>query len=377
MVNARNGVMCDYTVATYGTKTGNTYDITLVYTQVAGTPVSGLVAHFVITESGFPVSWGQATEANYVCREMVPSASGTPLDFSSSNVVEVNLSFNWNPVWVVGHCEFVSFLQNVSTKEILQGGKTPVMFLQPPPPPLAAGFSSDVTSTCEASEVQYYDESAGIPTSWDWTFEGGDPASSTEQDPLVTYNTAGTYDVTLTVTKGTENSTTESVDYMTVNVYPDEPTITQEEYTLVSSAEEGNQWYLEGEIIPDAINQNYTPTEGGNYSVMVTENGCGTISQEFYFSMVGIGEMYSQQEMTVFPSPSMGSFTVNLNSGTQETVDMRIYNSMKSQVYEQEGIHINGQYKRTMDLGDLPNGMYFIVIEGLEKSYIQKIIIQK
>ena len=93
--------------------------------------------------------------------------------------------------------------------------------------------------------------------------------------------------------------------------------------------------------------------------------------------MVGIGEMYRQQEMTVFPSPSKGSFTVNLNSGTQETVDMRIYNSMKSQVYEQEGIHINGQYKRTMDLGDLPNGMYFIVIEGLEKTYIQKIIIQK
>ena len=206
---------------------------------------------------------------------------------------------------------------------------------------------------------------------------GGDPATSTEEEPIVTYDTPGTYDVTLTVTKGSEDSTIVSVDYMTVNAYPEEPTITQEEDDLISSSETGNQWYLEGEIIPDATNQVYTPTQGGNYSVMVTENGCGTISQEFYFSWVGIGEMYSQKELTVFPSPSKGSFTFNLSTGTQETVDMKIYNSMNSMVYEEEGIRINGQYQRTMNLGDLPNGMYFIVIEGLEKHYIQKIIIQK
>jgi len=376
-VNTSAAIPCNFETEIYGTGTSGTYDITAIIRMVEPYSGSNLVFHLAVTESNIPYAWYGLTEVNHACRLMVPSANGTALDFSNTDEIVLNLNFTLEPGWVASNIEIIPFVQDHSNKAVLQGSMTPLIFLPPPPPPLAAGFTSDVTSTCEAGEVQYYDESVGTPTAWDWTFEGGEPASSTEQDPLVTYNTAGTYDVTLTVTKGTENSTTESVDYVTVNVYPDEPTITQEEYTLVSNAEEGNQWYLEGEIIPDAITQVYTPTEGGNYSVMVTENGCGTISQEFYFSMVGIGEMYSQQKMTVFPSPSQGSFTVKLNTGTQEIVDMKIYNSMKSQVYEQEGIHINGQYKRTMDLGDLPNGMYFIVIEGLEKSYIQKIIIQK
>ncbi len=376
-VTAAAAIPCNFETEIYGTGSAGTYDITAIIRMVE--PYSGgdLVFHLAVTESNIPYSWYGLTEVDHACRLMVPDAYGTTLDFSNTDEIVLNLNFSLEPGWVAGNCEIVPFVQDNSSRAVLQGSMTPLMFLPPPPPPLAAGFTSDLTQVCEASEVQYTDLSTGNPTGWSWEFEGGDPATSTEEDPIVTYNTAGTYDVTLTVTKGSEDSTIVSVDYMTVNAYPEEPTITQEEDDLVSSSETGNQWYLEGEIIPDATNQVYTPTQGGNYSVMVTENGCGTISQEFYFSWVGIGEIYSQKELTVFPSPSKGSFTFNLSTGTQETVDMKIYNSMNSMVYEEEGIRINGQYQRTMNLGDLPNGMYFIVIEGLEKHYIQKIIIQK
>lgn len=46
----------------------------------------------------------------------------------------------------------------------------------------------------EGEEVQFYDCSeGGKPTSWQWTFEGGTPSTSTEQHPTVTYTTGGTY----------------------------------------------------------------------------------------------------------------------------------------------------------------------------------------
>lgn len=49
-----------------------------------------------------------------------------------------------------------------------------------------------------------------------WTFEGGTPATSTSQNPVITYNTPGTYTVTLTVSNGSGSSTKERTAYIRV-----------------------------------------------------------------------------------------------------------------------------------------------------------------
>ena len=69
-------------------------------------------------------------------------------------------------------------------------------------PSLTANFSADTTDVCEGDVVNFTDQSIGAVTSWSWSFEGGTPASSTVQNPSVTYNTSGTYDVTLEVSDG-------------------------------------------------------------------------------------------------------------------------------------------------------------------------------
>lgn len=56
----------------------------------------------------------------------------------------------------------------------------------------------------ETENIQFMNTSLGTPDKVEWTFEGGEPATSTEENPVVTYNNAGTYDVTLVVTRGTE-----------------------------------------------------------------------------------------------------------------------------------------------------------------------------
>jgi len=49
--------------------------------------------------------------------------------------------------------------------------------------------------------VDFYDNSSYLPTSWEWTFEGGFPETSTVQHPLgIQYSQPGSYQVTLTVT---------------------------------------------------------------------------------------------------------------------------------------------------------------------------------
>jgi len=48
--------------------------------------------------------------------------------------------------------------------------------------------------------VNFTDLTQNLPESWSWDFPGGVPATSTMQHPIVTYNTLGTYPVTLTAT---------------------------------------------------------------------------------------------------------------------------------------------------------------------------------
>lgn len=73
----------------------------------------------------------------------------------------------------------------------------------------------------EGESVHFKDLSTGDITSWNWTFEGGEPASSSEQHPVVTYNRAGSYAVTLTVGNGAESATKTRTAY--VNVHAEAP----------------------------------------------------------------------------------------------------------------------------------------------------------
>ena len=77
------------------------------------------------------------------------------------------------------------------------------------------GFSANITIVPVGSGANFTDESQFVPTEWEWEFEGGTPATSTEQNPEnIVYNTAGTYDVTLTVTNETGSNTIVKADYI-------------------------------------------------------------------------------------------------------------------------------------------------------------------
>jgi hypothetical protein len=63
-----------------------------------------------------------------------------------------------------------------------------------------AEFSSDKSSVCAGTAIQFTDESFNATSGWTWTFTGGAPSSSTSQNPSITYSTPGIYPVTLVAT---------------------------------------------------------------------------------------------------------------------------------------------------------------------------------
>ncbi len=82
---------------------------------------------------------------------------------------------------------------------------------------LNAIFTGNPTTLPAGNTVTFTNQSTGNPTTYSWSFPGGTPSSSTLQTPpAITYNTAGTYTVTLTISDGTNSDTQTSTNYITV-----------------------------------------------------------------------------------------------------------------------------------------------------------------
>ncbi|HAS42309.1 MAG TPA: hypothetical protein DCS93_17660 [Microscillaceae bacterium] len=80
-----------------------------------------------------------------------------------------------------------------------------------------ARFSANVTTINVGQSVNFSNTSTGNPISISWSFIGGSPSTSTANSPTVTYNTAGTYQVSLTASNAFGSDTETKNGFITVN----------------------------------------------------------------------------------------------------------------------------------------------------------------
>ena len=83
----------------------------------------------------------------------------------------------------------------------------------PVTPPVSAAFTWTPSNIATKQTVTFSDASTGAPASWLWNF--GDGFSSTQQSAQHSYNVAGAYTVTLTVSNATSSSTISHVIIVT------------------------------------------------------------------------------------------------------------------------------------------------------------------
>lgn len=81
---------------------------------------------------------------------------------------------------------------------------------------LASEFTSDQTIVPTGTAIQFVDQSVGNPDSWRWYFEGGNPSLSLEQNPLVLYESNGTFAVKLVITRPGSVDSVLKEEYITV-----------------------------------------------------------------------------------------------------------------------------------------------------------------
>src|SRR5690554_2055621 len=141
-------------------------------------------------------------------------------------------------------------------------------------------FTTDVNQICEGDGVQFTDASTENPTSWNWTFPGGSPATSTSQNPYVTYNTSGTYDVILEVTNQNGTQTHTFTNEITVTSSPivtataSETTICEGESIVLTA--NGANTYTWDNGLGSGNTHTVSPTTTTTYEVVGTTGLCSS-----------------------------------------------------------------------------------------------------
>ena len=123
-------------------------------------------------------------------------------------------------VWVSG-CYGDDYSNGFSNRLTTWIGRISDRILRPP----SADFFANMMEIDEGGSVQFEDASDYDPTEWKWAFPGGQPSTSTEQNPTVSYPLPGNYDVQLISTNGEGSDTLLKTAFIKVNAVGVKPDV--------------------------------------------------------------------------------------------------------------------------------------------------------
>lgn len=389
IVNARMAMQTAFDIEITGSNDGDEYDVTVSVEKVGDYSNSDLKVRFALTESHIPYNWFVMTECNFVNRLMVPNAAGTEVTLEDvGDDVDVDLSFTFDNSWDIDECELVAFIQDDANKFVLHSTSVMVTELGGGSPDFLAGFYADQTDYCEAPAVAHFtSDCIGDPISWNWTFEGGYPETSYDENPTVTYLEEGSYDVQLIVSDGTEIDTAFYEKYINVHGLPevtwnDVPELCNEDwdpYELTEGQPEGGEY--SGEYVSDGMYFHPTDAGVGEHTITYTYTDTyGCINSADYtvsvVNCVGIGEN-EIVGMELFPNPTNGILNINISANEFNNADLSIIDAIGKEVFHRGNLNIDGTYSTTIDLSTQPQGIYFVIINGETQRASKKIFLNK
>ncbi|MCB0707677.1 MAG: PKD domain-containing protein [Saprospiraceae bacterium] len=321
-----------------------------------------------------------------------PTVTGSTVDFT--NLSSNGITYSWffgdggisdleNPTYTydqVGTYNVILIVtNNCGTDEITLEVEITAVIPQ-------AAFAANTQGGCAPLTVQFMDQSFGNPTSWEWTFESGTPASSTEQNPEVVFENPGTYDVSLTVSNlAGENMIVQS-QYITVIGLPNaefSATVDGMAVTFDNTSNGGTSFSWD--FGDDTGSNNPSPThvyeENGVYLVVLTvSNECGTstFEQEIVVNVTSTEEPAFIDRFEVYPNPNDGRFQLILQgqAGIYGELQLELYNVLGQKLYQNAVDFSMGQLQQNLELTDLAKGVYFFRIQAGGKYLVKEIIIQ-
>jgi hypothetical protein len=155
-------------------------------------------------------------------------------------------------------------------------------------------------------------------------------------------------------------------------------TITQNGVVLSSNFASGNQWYLNGVAIVGATGQTYTPLTSGIYRVdAVTANsGCISKSDDLSFVLPATGTgVGSDISLAVFPVPAGSQLNLAFIAKADGDLTISFKNSIGQTVYTDVRQIKAGPYNTILNIGAIPDGIYFMQLTIGDKTYVKRVTV--
>lgn len=247
--------------------------------------------------------------------------------------------------------------------------------------PISA-FSAETDAGCAPLTVQFQNQSSANSESFSWSFPGGEPSASTEVNPVVVYNAAGAYDVSLTATNGQGSNTFTQNGFVVVNGVPTVGfTFTVNQGTVAFSNTSANateyKWEFGDGGTGTQENPVYNYSEPGEYPVTLTaSNECGfSTLTTTVLVLTGVEELAGIREFQVFPNPNSGAFSVLLRGEPRSWVQLSFRDVLGRSLYERSFDFRPGSLQQELSFEALPAGIYFLQVGTGGRVFSRKVVV--
>jgi hypothetical protein len=204
----------------------------------------------------------------------------------------------------------------------------------------SCGNATSNVATLTVNPVIIVFNSATICNGDTYTFQG------------VEYTDQGTYYDTLQSSAGCDSIETLELTVTTLN-----PVVTvSNNVNLNTDTFDDYQWLLNGTPIGGAVNQNYTATQNGSYSVVVSDGNCSDTSNVIVINTIGIDELLAS--ISIYPNPATTILYIKTNNIASIKLSYVLYDITGRKLEQNTITSTNQQLNLT---GCLP-GVYMLTI---------------
>ena len=235
----------------------------------------------------------------------------------------------------------------------------------------SVSISADALEVCPGDQVTFTATPAagGAAPSYQWmmngTVVGGNASNYTTPALLVN----ATVQCAITSSEACAPSTAVSGNTITITLVPAPAPVASSAGALLSASPVPNatyQWYIEGNLIPGATEQEYDATQNGNYTVVATVENCvSQPSNVVQFISTDIAGTSSTLGLFVFPNPTEGLLTIR----TERPIE-------RIEVWNALGALVLTSKERILDLTAVAPGIYTVAVTAGGDRMMQRIVLQ-
>ena len=246
----------------------------------------------------------------------------------------------------------------------------------------AASISANQSLGCAPLIVQFSGNNISNVATWNWTFTGGSPATSTLPSPRIIYSNPGKYGVALTITStnSTDLKTVKQDSVITVLTSPKSSFTFKArkdtvEFTNNSSDADSFTWNFGDNTTSNLRNPPpHIYPRNGNYSAtLLAQNiSCGSVTEKLiplFFN--GVDNLNTEGGVRAFPNPTDGKLYLDFKDALNVDFQLVISNT-NGQILK--NMRLTREAIQEIDLQDFPKGVYFLQFIKNGDSFVKKVV---